>query len=96
MRGKKKLNATGRVRWTACPARTALWFDPAHNGEGWVAEDLPDGRTQFFWYTYDENGEQAWALGVAPTSGDHLSITDFYRPVGTRFGSAFDANACSA
>jgi hypothetical protein len=91
--GKKKLNATGTRSMDGLRQRTALWFDPAHNGEGWVAEELPDGRTQFFWYTYDENGEQAWALGVAPGSGDHISITDFYRPVGTRFGSAFDPNA---
>jgi len=91
--GKKKLTPTNTRSMEGLKQRTALWFDPAHNGEGWVAEELPDGRTQFFWYTYDENGEQAWALGVAPASGDHLSITDFYRPVGARFGSAFDPGA---
>jgi N-acetylneuraminic acid mutarotase len=91
--GKRKLTATGTRAIEGLKQRTALWFDPAHNGEGWVAEELPDGRTQFFWYTYDASGEQAWVLGVSPDSGDHLSITDMYRPIGTRFGSAFDPSA---
>ncbi|HUQ27708.1 MAG TPA: hypothetical protein VM051_03905 [Usitatibacter sp.] len=91
--GKRKLTGSGARTLDGLKQRTALWFDATHNGEGWVAEELPDGRTQFFWYTYDANGEQAWVLGVAPTSGDHISITDMYRPIGTRFGSAFDAGA---
>ncbi|MBC8022893.1 MAG: hypothetical protein H7Y14_07225 [Burkholderiales bacterium] len=91
--GKKKLTSSGTRAIEGLKQRTALWFDPAHNGEGWVNEELPDGRTQFFWYTYDASGEQAWVLGVSPTSGDHLSIADMYRPVGTRFGSGFDPNA---
>jgi N-acetylneuraminic acid mutarotase len=91
--GKRRLTSGGTRAIEGLKQRTALWFDPAHNGEGWVAEELPDGRTQFFWYTYDANGEQAWVLGVAPTSGDHISIPDMYRPVGTNFGAAFNANA---
>ncbi len=91
--GKKKLTSSGTRAIEGLKQRTALWFDPAHNGEGWVNEELPDARTQFFWYTYDASGEQAWVLGVSPTSGDHLSIPDMYRPVGTRFGAGFDPNA---
>ena len=91
--GKRKLTATNTRTLAGLKQRTALWFDPAHNGEGWVAEELPNGSTQLFWYTYDANGEQAWVLGVSPTSGDHLSIPDMYRPVGARFGAAFDPNA---
>ena len=91
--GKKRLTATGARGLEGVRQRTALWFDPAHNGEGWVSEELPDGRTQLFWYTYDSTGEQAWVLGVSPASGDRFSIPDMYRPVGTRFGSAFDPNA---
>ena len=91
--GKRKLTSGGTRAIEGLKQRTALWFDPAHNGEGWVAEELPDGRVQFFWYTYDQNGDQAWVLGVAPTSGDHLSIPDMYRPVGTNFGTAFNPSA---
>jgi hypothetical protein len=91
--GKKSLTATGARSLQGLKQRTALWFDPAHNGEGWVAEELPDGRTQFFWYTYDANGEQAWMVGLSPPATDTFSIADMYRPVGTRFGAAFDPAA---
>ena len=91
--GKRKITASGARTIEGLKQRTALWSDAAHNGEGWVTEELPDGRTQFFWYTYDQNGEQAWVLGVSPTSGDRITITDMYRPIGARFGAAFDPAA---
>ena len=91
--GKKQLTSANTRTLSSLKQRTALWYDPAHNGEGWVAEELPDGRTQFFWYSYDGNGDQAWMVGVSATSGNIVTIPDMYRPVGARFGSAFDANA---
>lgn len=88
--GKRRLNASGTRSLDGLKQRSGLWFDPAHNGEGWALEELPDGRTQVFWFTYDENGEQAWMMGVSPTSGERMTVTDNLRPVGTRFGAAFD------
>jgi hypothetical protein len=88
---KRKVGAQGARTLAGLRQRSGLWFDPTHNGEGWVFEELPDGRVNFFWYTYDENGGQAWINGVAPASGDRLVIADNVRPVGTRFGAAFDA-----
>jgi hypothetical protein len=80
------------ARHRGSQARTALWFDPRINGEGWVARSCPRPHA-VFWYTYDENGEQAWALGVRATSGDHFSIPDFYRARGHALRTAFDPNA---
>jgi hypothetical protein len=54
-------------------------------------EELPDGRSQVYWFTYDASGEQAWTIGVSPTSGARMSVAQSFRPVGTRFGAAFDA-----
>jgi N-acetylneuraminic acid mutarotase len=87
--GKRRLGAQGARLLDGLRQRSGLWYDPSHDGEGWVIEELPDGRTQFFWFTYDERGEQAWTIGVSAVSGDRL-VVDSQRPVGTSFGAAFD------
>lgn len=89
--GKRRLGAQGARSLEGLRQRGGLWFDPAHNGEGWVVEELPDGRAHMLWFTYDENGEQAWTSGVSATSGVRIDVTDNLRPVGTRFGADFDA-----
>ncbi len=89
---KRRLTASGARSLAGLRQRGGSWFDPSHNGEGWQVEELPDGRTQVYWFTYDELGEQAWTVGVAPTGGDRYEIAQNLRPVGTNFGSAFDAS----
>lgn len=88
--GKRHLTANGARAAAGLRARSGSWFDPAHNGEGWQVEELPDGRAQVYWFTYDGNGEQAWTVGVSPTSGARMTIAQAFRPVGARFGGAFD------
>ena len=88
--GKRHLTASGARAAAGLRARSGSWFDPAHNGEGWQVEELPDGRSQVYWFTYDGNGEQAWTVGVSPTSGTRMTIAQAFRPVGARFGAAFD------
>ena len=85
------MGANGARTLAGLRSRSGAWFDPAHNGEGWNVEELPDGRAQVYWFTYDGNGEQAWTIGVSPTSGTRMTVADNFRPVGTRFGAAFDA-----
>jgi len=88
--GKRQLAASGARAMEGLRTRSGAWFDPAHNGEGWNVEELPDGRAQVYWFTYDASGEQAWTIGVSPTSGGSMVVADNFRPVGTRFGTAFD------
>lgn len=88
--GKRELGGGGARSLAGLRSRSGAWYDPAHNGEGWKVEELPDGRAQVYWFTYDESGEQAWTIGVASRSGDRMEIADNLRPVGARFGSAFD------
>ena len=90
--GKRRLTPQGARAIESLRNRSGAWFDPAHNGEGWSVEELPDGRTQVYWFTYDERGEQAWTIGVAPTTGARMTIEQNLRPVGTRFGAGFDAS----
>lgn len=88
--GKRRLTTTGARALTGLRQRGGALFDPAHNGEGWKYEELPDGRAQVYWFTYDENGEQAWTIGTAAASGERVEVTDNLQPVGARFGDAFD------
>lgn len=90
--GKRRVDPQGARTLDGLRNRSGAWFDPAHNGEGWNVEELPDGRAQVYWFTYDELGEQAWTIGVSPTSGERMSIAENLRPVGTRFGTGFDAS----
>lgn len=90
--GKRRLNSTGSRLIDGMRSRSGGWFDPAHNGEGWQVEELPDGRSQVYWFTYDPNGEQAWTIGVSDTSGARMTIAQNLRPVGTRFGSGFSSS----
>ncbi|MCP4044914.1 MAG: hypothetical protein GY732_02855, partial [Gammaproteobacteria bacterium] len=40
------------------------WYDPAHNGEGFLLEVLEDEQAIVYWFTYDENGNQRWFIGL--------------------------------
>ena len=36
------------------------WFDPTHDGEGYVVEVLDDNRATVYWFTYDSEGNERW------------------------------------
>jgi len=87
--GKRNLHPSGARTLAGLRSRSGSWYDPAHNGEGWQIEELPDGRVQLYWFTYDETGAQAWTLGTAGTGGDRVEF-DLLQPVGTHFGADFN------
>ena len=67
------------------------WLIVGHNGEGVVIDITYDGKFIFYWYTYDEEGNQMWMLGVANEfSGSqvHLTLNRYTGPV---FGPGFDS-----
>jgi hypothetical protein len=88
--GKKQIGIGGARTLAGLQQRGGAIFDPSHNGEGWMLEELNDGQTLVYWFTYDQNGEQAWTIGISPTSGGHIVISDNLQPVGTSFGAGFD------
>ena len=94
--GKRQVSASGARMLAGLRARSGGWFDPAHNGEGWQVEELPDGRSQVYWFTYDGAGEQAWTIGISPASGPNIVVAQNFRPVGARFGAAFVASQVQA
>ncbi|MEE4218416.1 MAG: serine hydrolase [Xanthomonadales bacterium] len=73
------------------PHKSGSWFDPTHNGEGFVVEVLPDGRLLAYWFTYDLSGRQAWMMALSERSVAQGSTQlDLLQPVGGRFGPDFD------
>jgi len=69
--------------------RSGAWYDPSHNGEGWMLEMLPDGRMVVYWFTFDDQGRQAWMVGEAEVKGRTLWIEDLLITRGAHFGEAF-------
>lgn len=66
------------------------WYDPDHNGEGFVVEQISADQALVFWFTYTTAGEQAWFFNTGTIEGGRISFPDLMRPHGGRFGRSFD------
>ena len=67
------------------------YYDPSHNGEGWLLEILDEQTAVVYWFTYDPYGNQAWFVAVGSIQGDTIQFDTVYRPEGATFGAdAFD------
>lgn len=66
------------------------WFDPSHDGEGWIVELLDDSSALVFWFTYDQHGKPAWMISIAQVDGNRIFAETTHRPVGARFGPDFN------
>ncbi len=70
---------------------SGTWFDPLHDGEGLIVEQLNETTLVFSWFSYDSVGNQAWFTGIAVLQEDgsylaeSVSITN-----GGMFGPEFD------
>ena len=40
------------------------WFDPSHDGEGYILEVLDNGVPLVYWFSYGPEGERRWFFGV--------------------------------
>ena len=74
------------------PGISGQWFDPSHDGEGWLLQEIAEGIVSMGWFTYDANGDQAWIMGLGELQGRTLEFDSLYIPVGTGFGDGFDAD----
>lgn len=69
------------------------FYDPSHNGEGWLLELMNESTAIVYWFTYDQSGEQAWFVSVGEIAGDVINFDSVLRPNGAAFGmTAFDPN----
>jgi N-acetylneuraminic acid mutarotase len=89
--GARELTASGARALSGLRSRSGAWYVPARAGEGWLVEELPDGRTLVYWFTFDPQGRQAWTVGAATREGNRLRIEASAITRGTRFGDSFVA-----
>ncbi len=74
----------------ASGAMTGAWYDPSHDGEGWLIEVLAENRALVTWYSYDQQGKQMWLIGVGEISGSIIQIDELQVTHGAVFGPDFD------
>lgn len=55
---------------------TGTWFDPEHNGEGFIVQALSKTEATLHWFTYTATGDQAWLVGKGQIEGDTYSFPD--------------------
>lgn len=90
--GPERLLSSGGRALDGLRSKSGAWFVPSRSGEGWLVEELPDARSLVVWFSYTPDGHQAWMLGVGERV-DGVVELDLRRPIGTRFGAAFDGAA---
>jgi len=74
--------------------RSGAWFDPGHDGEGWMLEVLPNGNVVAYWFTYDDQGRQAWKIGITKIEGRTLWIEDMMITRGGAFWRGIPCRRC--
>ncbi len=70
--------------------RSGSWYDPTHNGEGFIVQYIDDASAVIYWFTFDEEGAQRWFIGLGETTGDQLHIAELVITDGGVFGPDFD------
>lgn len=73
---------------------SAMWYDPARSGEGWMLEVLPDDGAVVYWFTFDEEGAPRWLTAggtiVRSENGDEIRFDSLIAVHGPQFGPEFD------
>lgn len=74
-------------------AWSGTWYDPAHDGEGWMIQVLSDQIVLINWYSYDDSGEQMWMTGVGSLADNRVDIDEMLITQGGLFGPDFDPDS---
>jgi len=69
---------------------TASWYDPNHDGEGFLLELLDNDVAVMFWFTYNDVGEQDWYVAAGKVRGNHIEFPKLKTASGGEFGPGFD------
>ncbi len=69
---------------------SATWYAPTRSGEGFLVEELADGATVIYWFTYDDQGNQVWMQGTGNIV-DNVAVFDaVIMTEGAAFGADFN------
>jgi len=85
--------ASERTTATINAGVSGSWFNPAQDGQGWVIEWVVGNTFLFYFYGYDDAGEQLWLLGVTKETDDANIAVDVLRFSGEGFGGNFDPDS---
>jgi hypothetical protein len=66
------------------------WYDPLHDGEGFIIEQIKADLALVFWFTYDESGNQSWMFNTGSIDNGKIIINELLQPKGGQFGRSFD------
>lgn len=91
--GGRQLTPSGARAAAGLRARSGAWFAADRAGEGWLVEDLADGQSLVYWFTFDDGGRQAWLVGQGRREPGQIVVEQVLLGGGTRFGDGFDAAA---
>jgi len=72
------------------PGISSAWFDPTHDGEGFIIEMLTNKSAALYWFTYDANGNQDWYFAVGEVRGNRIVFPSLLQVSGGEFGPGFD------
>lgn len=67
------------------------WYDPTHNGEGFIVEVLDNAQVLAYWFSFDTEGNRRWFFNVGEIRDGVMVFDDFLTTAGARFGKAFDS-----
>ena len=73
---------------------SGAWYDPTHDGEGFVVEIMWSGEPVVFWFSYGPEGERRWFFGVGEEEAPGVLVFDeMLTTTGGVFGDDFDPEA---
>jgi len=62
------------------------WYDPSHDGEGFVLEILTNQNAVVYWFSYDQEGNRRWFFGIGEIQGSQLVFNEMFSIDGGIFG----------
>jgi len=99
---RRPLQRLSRIGAARCPGETApatvspfvawsgAWYEADKPGRGLFLQVQDDGRAFLIWFSFRPDGQPAWIIGEGRADGGGLLFSALTRPVGARYGSAFN------
>ena len=72
------------------PGHSSAWYDPTHDGEGFLLEVHDNNVAVMYWFTYESDGKQDWYIGVGQVSGRRMLFQELLQVSGGEFGPGFN------
>jgi len=69
---------------------TGSWYDPSHNGEGYVLEILENRSALVYWFSFDPQGKRRWFFGEGVIEQEKIVFSEMLTTQGGVFGPDFD------